>query len=234
MYAIVKDEDGTNYTSPVFAYYNSITATDKFQRYLESIYNRFYVVLNREGTGLIKQYAFRKSDPTLNLRIHIVNAEQDDWIVDADGYGCTAFLQSVDFLADELIVPPQLLKVCCQRGQEEHYQEFVDIETDRDIQNFEVVSGGLHDAFIETLRATEDSLYILFDGCWGLKFEMWFSGDVAYHLSENGDSEWLDSTLKKENGYLYLIDEGDINIADISDDYCWFKAKNIRYRVLVK
>ena len=98
------------------------------------------------------------------------------------------------------------------------------------------VSGGMHDAFIETVNQDENSLYVLFDGCWGLKIEMWFSGDVSYSTSsrnpEEFDPYWFGATFKKENEYLYLIDEEDMDINEISDEYCWFKAKSVRYHLI--
>lgn len=238
VYAIVKNQNGTFYTSPVFAYYCRITSTNEYQKYLDSIYNRFYVVLNQDKTRLIKQYVFDRSSQYLQPRIHIVEAQTDGWKVDADGHGCVAYLDTVDFFADPLEIEPTLLKKCIRIGKETQYKEYVDIETNEDIENFRYVSGGMHDAFIETAEQKDDTLYVLFDGSWGAKIEVWFIGDISYSIrarqAERSDPYWMASTFRRENGYFYLIDGADMEVDDISDDFCWFKAKNVRYRVLPK
>ena len=59
MYAIVKAQNGTFYTSPVFAhYYKKSNSKDEYQRYLDSIYNQFYIVLDQGKKHLVKQYVF--------------------------------------------------------------------------------------------------------------------------------------------------------------------------------
>ena len=238
MYAIVMNPDGTYYTSPIFAYYCKITATDDYEKYRQSIYNRFYVVLNPNGTSLVKQYVFNPAKEFLKPSIHIVDTRTDAWIKDEDGHGCVAWLADVDFDADVLEIEPHLLEKCYQIGKEEQYQEYVDIETEGDIQNYLHVSGYMHDARVESFKQEGDTLHVLFDGCWGLKIELWFSGDVSYSLGDRtdplADPYWYGANVQKENGYYWLIDDDEAQISDITDEYCYFKAKHIRYRVIPK
>ena len=51
------------------------------------------------------------------------------------------------------------------------------INTVDDIRDLGWVSGGFHDAFIAEKKESENSLYLLFDGTWGCKIEVWFEGD---------------------------------------------------------
>ena len=237
MYAIVKTQNGTYYTSPVFAhYYKESNSKDKYQRYLDSIYNQFYIVLDQGKKHLVKQYVFYKENKYLEPQIHIVDIKTEGWTSVSDGYDCIDFLRSVDPLSDYSDIDENSLKQCIQIDQKCLYREYVDIKTNQDIDNFMFVSGGMHDAFIETINQDENSLYVLFGGCWGLKIEMWFSGDVSYSTSsrnpEEFDPYWFGATFKKENEYLYLIDEEDMDINEISDGYCWFKAKSVRYHLI--
>ena len=54
MLAIIRKGNGEYYTSLVFGYYSSVSSDDdEYQRYLDSIYNRFYIVLeDRKSTRL--------------------------------------------------------------------------------------------------------------------------------------------------------------------------------------
>nr|DAV24372.1 MAG TPA: hypothetical protein [Caudoviricetes sp.] len=47
IYAIVKQENGQSYTSMVFGYYCPVQSRDGYDRYLESIHNQFYIVLDK-------------------------------------------------------------------------------------------------------------------------------------------------------------------------------------------
>lgn len=236
MYAIVMNPDGTYYTSPVFGHYCKVTATDDYGKYRQAIYNRFYVVLNEKGDSLAKQYVFDSAKEFLEPRIHIVDARTDGWIKDEDGYGSVAYLADIDFYAENVEIEPHLLEKCLQVGKEEQYREYMDIETQWDIQNYLHVSGYMHDASIESIKQEGDTLHVLFDGCWGLKIELWFSGDVSYSMGDRtdplADPYWYGATVQQENGYFWLIDNDDAQISDITDEYCYFKAKHIRYRVI--
>ena len=237
MYAFVKNPDGTYYSSPVFGHYCKITSTDPSQRRKESIDNRFYIVLNREGNRLVKRYAFERDPVYLRIRTFLIDIRQDGWILDENGYGCVEYLRHIDFEADdwESQISASLLETCCQVGKNEPYREYVDVETDWDLQNFVCVTSGLHDASIETVRIDpeSDTLYLLFDiSCWHMNVEMWFTGDVLYAIPDHDDPYWYDCTFKKYNDFFYLLDEDDLEFQQIRADHTWFMAKKVRYRIL--
>ncbi|MBQ8276695.1 MAG: hypothetical protein IJZ02_08765 [Clostridia bacterium] len=85
-------------------------------------------------------------------------------------------------------------------------------------------------------KERENSLYLLFDGTWGCKIEVWFEGDITYDTSsrdpEKFDPYWFGSTVKIDNGFIYLIDDEDVSVSDINLSYCWFKARSMKYRVI--
>ena len=52
MLAIISKGNGEYYTSHVFGYYSSISSDDyEYQRCLDSIYSRFYIVLDESKTN---------------------------------------------------------------------------------------------------------------------------------------------------------------------------------------
>lgn len=65
MYAIVKQKNGQSYTSMVFGYYCPVQSQDGYDRYLESIHNQFYIVLDKAKTQLVKHVVSRRAKNTL-------------------------------------------------------------------------------------------------------------------------------------------------------------------------
>lgn len=156
MYAIVRNKDGTYYTSMVFGYFCKMTETDDYKRYLESIHNQFYLVLNEAKDCLIKKYFFPKENKYLDPQILIVDTEQKDWILDEEHHGCASFLCGVDFDADELEVDPSILGKCIAMDTMQSYQEIVEVKSEADIENLCCVSGCFHDAYIKKCERLGD------------------------------------------------------------------------------
>ena len=94
MYAIVRKSDGSSYPSMVFGYYRFITAKKDYQRYLESVHNQFYIVLNEEKTKLIAQIIFDWNAKYLDPLILITDETADNWNIDENGCGCVSYLDS--------------------------------------------------------------------------------------------------------------------------------------------
>lgn len=83
---------------------------------------------------------------------------------------------------------------------------------------------------------SKTSLYVLFNGQWGCDIELWFTGEVSYDASPQKSAEyipeWLDSTLIIQNGFVYLIDDGDATVENARDGWRWFKARHLKYHVI--
>ena len=80
MYAIVREDDGTYYTSTVFGFFCKVTATDDYQRYLERIHNQFYLVLNSSKTALVKKYLFPAGNKYLDPKVLVTDTDDSGWI----------------------------------------------------------------------------------------------------------------------------------------------------------
>ena len=90
MYAIIREGDGNFYTSMVFGYYKT---SDDFD-----YKNRFWIVLNKSKTALIKQHVFQQNTKYLIPMVLITDADESGWNkINEDE-------ESVDFLpTDELL-----------------------------------------------------------------------------------------------------------------------------------
>lgn len=60
---------------------------------------------------------------------------------------------------------------------------------------------------------------MLFDGVWGCKIEMFFDGDVSYNTDSRDpdlyDPYWYGSTMIRQDGYIYFVDDDDMKVEDI-------------------
>ncbi len=104
-------------------------------------------------------------------------------------------------------------------------------------EDLECVSGRFHDARIAKEELHDEILYLKFDGTWGRQIEVWFWGDIEYDTSsrdpEYYDPYWFGSTVILQDGFVYLADEDDLTIDDIKKgEYCYFKARHMKYRVI--
>ena len=99
MHAMIRQGDGRYYISAVFGYYRDIdeTETDDYKRYLQEIYKPYWIVWDEKKKRLIRWLNMAPNTEYLSLQILIVDADQSNWITDAQGVGC------VDFLSRDLL-----------------------------------------------------------------------------------------------------------------------------------
>lgn len=239
MHAIINQGNGKYYVSAVFGFYRDITATDDFERYIQSIHNTYWIVWDSEKRRLIKWLNNAPSDKYIITQIIIVDSEQDNWIKNDSGEGCVDFLSKelLDSFLDKENQPEDILDKCRKMDSDYKYNDTRDIKTQKDIEDLYQASGGFHDAYISHEELLEDgTLYIIIDDTWACKFEIWFSGDLEYNISrrdlEEDDPYWYDSTILLQDGFVYLIDDSDMTVEEITPGLCYFKARNMKYRII--
>lgn len=240
MYAIVRQGNKKYYTSTVFGYFHDIKSEDDHQRYLERIHSPYYIVWNEEKTHLIKVFAMQPNTKYLIPQILIVDTNKDNWIYNNEtNMGCVNFLsrEIADRLCDTREISPEIFKKCLLLEKSVRYNPCPEVKTEKDIADLYFVSGGFHDARIQSLRFLDnDTLHIHFDGIWGCEIDIWFWDDVSYCVESLNpdlfDPYWYSSSIFFENGYIYLVDESDMTAEKITDNYCWFKAKHMKYRII--
>lgn len=237
MHGLVRLKGGKYYDTEIFGFFCPITSTDDYERYLQGIYNQYYLVLNEDKNTLCRQYTFDSSSKYLDPAILIVDDDRSRWVIDENGNGCIDFLSKLPSDAIEDRLTSEQLAHCIELDASYHYKAYTFVETATDIDNLMAVSGGFHDAYIEKCEVqTDGALYVLFDGTWGCKIEIWFSGDVSYSIESRNpnyeDPYWFGSTVILQDGYIYLVDDEDKKVEDIGNGNCWFKARKMRYHVI--
>lgn len=239
MHAIVRQGDGKYYISPVFGFYKDIKSTDDYERYLECIHSPYYVVWNEERTCLIKWYAMQPNTKYLIPQILIIDCSQDNWVKNDEGVGGVDFLprQLADEIINKQIIPNDIMEKCRNLDAGYVFVEDPEVKNKHDAENLEWVSGGFHDAYIESCEMKDDgTLYVKFDGTWGCKIELWLWGDVEYCIESRNpeifDPYWFGSTIILEDGFIYLVDDEGMSVDKITDGYCWFKARHMKYHII--
>lgn len=240
MYAIVRQGNKKYYTSTVFGYFHDIKSEDDYQRYLERIHSPYYIVWNEKKTHFVKLFAMQPNMKYLIPQILIVDTNKDNWIEDdVTNMGCVNFFtrEIADRLCDTQEIPPDIFEKCFLLEKSVCYNPYPEVKTEKDITDLDSVSGGFHDARIQSLSFLDDgTLHIHFDGTWGCEIDVWFWDDVSYCVESRNpdlwDPYWSESSIFFENRYIYLVDESDMTAENINDHYCWFKAKHMKYHVV--
>lgn len=240
MHAIINQGDGKYYISYVFGFYRNVTATDDYQRYLETFRNPYYVVWDEKRENLIKWLMMKPNvEPYLVQQALIVDNDQHNWIKNKEEEGCVDFLDKeiIDSILKNGFQDKALFEKCQNIDKEYKYEEFREIRSENDIEDFDWATGNFHDAYIEKEIMQDDgTLYLLFEGIWGCSVEVWFWGDVEYDTSSRGPYEgnqyWYSSTVILKDGFVYFVDEEDMTVDKINERYCYFKARNMKYRII--
>ena len=231
MYAIINKGNGHYYTSAVFGYYN-----DKIEKY--GSWKQYLIVLDESKTKLIRFSEYdQKKMPHLYKMALFTDGDQSDWSIDEHGYGGVSFISKDDALNYVRTgTPADVLAQCLEYDRRNPYSEIQSIETAKDIDNLMWASGYFHDAYIKEISSIADGVRVLFDGVWGCRIEVTFSGDVSYNTDsrdpEEYDPYWFGSTVAFHNGYIYMVDEDEMDIDEITNGYCWFRAKHMSYRII--
>ena len=239
MHAIIRQGNGKYYISAVFGYYRDITATDAYKKYIQEIHNPYWIVWDAEKKHLIRWLAMTPNTKYIIPQILIVDSNQDNWNMDAHGVGCVDFLsrELLDSFLDIDDQPKDILEKCRMMDAGYVYDEVQEIKEQKDIENLEWASRCFHDARIAKEELLQDgTLYLRFDGTWGCEIEVWFSGDLEYDTSSRNPNEydpyWFGSTIILKDGFVYLVDEDDMSVDEITEGYCYFKAKHMKYRII--
>ena len=123
----------------------------------------------------------------------------------------------------------------CMKYVDNSEIDYIEIKNDNDIENFMIVSGNLHDGYIKEISKINNKLHVLFDGIWGCKIEMIFEGNIQYQNSRDEDNLWwFGSSMFFYNNEIVLVDDDCYkNGDDFKQCLVWFKAKKVKYKVIL-
>jgi len=88
MYAMIREGDGKFYTSMVFGYYKSADKSD--------YKNRFWIVLNKAKSALVKQNVLQQNTKYLSPMVRITPADKTDWNKISDNEESGDFLPTAE------------------------------------------------------------------------------------------------------------------------------------------
>lgn len=233
MQAIIRYGDGRFYCSPIFGmYYDKNSKQKPFDA---------YVICFDEGKEKLVRHPLYnpKKKPYLNLMVLATDDDRSEWVSSEDDrYKGVIFLPWAMALkaVKDGFLPGELKKRCQEQDHHEDYSGFHQIKTDAHIRRLMTITGEFHDARIAKSEEQPDgSLYVLFDGVWGCSVELVFSGDVSYCTDSRDpkkwDPYWLGSSAVIKDGYIYFTDDA-VDISQLNDNYCWFKARTMKYRII--
>lgn len=236
MYAIIRMGKGEYYTSTVFAYYNNTdNSTEKKKR--DTMYDKFYVVLDKDKKTLIKlqEYVVNRF-PKLHLSVIIVDTDQSDWVFTDDRGNGTVNYTDFGEIQSVFDTGVQLEKFA-KADAEYKYEPVKQIRNDKDIKDFMSATNGLHDGFIDGMSMNDGTLTVHFDGLWDCKLEISFSGGVEFRdciSYEESENYWFDANMCFEDGYVWLINDYSTTPKDNLNGFIWFKAREVSYRIIPK
>ncbi len=233
MYGIVRNDDGTYYTSYIYGYYCRIT--DKSDRHA-SIYNRYYIVLDEQKTARVKKYVFDREKKHLDPLILLTDSYDEDWTYENDDKqnGGLSILTESNLEAECITVTPKLLAECISLDSAYKFEEYKEIITDNDIQNPNYCTGNFHDLRFEAVEQDWQCFHVILREAWVMKIEMWFSGDTKYRPASDDAYKHvypLGCTLLRTDGYLYLIDDEFATLEELTEYISYIRGNGVKYRI---
>ena len=231
MQAIIRCGKGKYYCSPIFGVYREAD---------EKPFRSYAVCFDENKERLIKQPIFNpKKKPFLNLMVIYTDESRSDWVDYGNGYEGVGFLtfEKVSELIADGNLPDDIRKACDALDLHEDFSDFKEIKSSDDIEKLMLITGYFHDGIIDKSEEYPDgSVYVMFDGVWGCKVELMFSGDVSCCTEseklEEYDSYWYESSIIIKDGYIYFVDWITDEVPELNDDFRWFKAKSMKYRII--
>jgi len=115
-------------------------------------------------------------------------------------------------------------------------KEYFHLRNKQDIENLKSAALDFHDAYVKKIDRLEAEYRILFDTTWGCSIEFTLKDNPMIKLEENYGKygEIFGSSIFIEDDFVYWVDAESIASSDhIEEDYRYFKAKNIIWRIIV-
>ena len=236
MHAIISTANGDHYVSAVFGCYSDPAISDPWIKV-------YWVVWDEHKERLIKWQTYRPKSPGgpyMWKQVLIVESDKSDWKLDDEWQGCVSFLNR--HLLDSIIAqdhqPEDILAKCRAMDEGYVYEPIQEVKTPADADSLDWVAGNFHDAYIKKKELQADGkLYLRFSDVWGCEIEAWFWGDLEYSMASRDpevfdDPYWFSATILLQDGFVYLIDDENMTVEKLTDQYCYFKARHMQYRVI--
>lgn len=233
MYGIIREENRNYYITKILGYYDD-NEQEKYS------YGQYFIVLDREKKTLIKIYEFKpESKPYLDLSVLLLDDNTDDWVLNRHNHGCVDFLADTNLLemVEHNSFAPGIIEKCVEYDTPSSFKEINEVKNEDDAKQLMFITGEFHDAKIEELEQRKDgSLRVFFSGVWGCDVELYFEGDVSYCTDSRDpmdyDPYWGDSQVAFSDGFIIFYDDAYTDVREINNDWCWFKARKMFYKIM--
>ena len=233
MYAIIRKETGGFYTSPVFGFYDDNPDPLSAEMY--------YIVLDDKKRKLIRQYEYEQGNIRLNKLVLVTDTDTSGWNMLDEYHGCVPFLdkdKALEYVRDG--TPRNILTQCLAYNIED-YPLTISIESQFDIDYVMNATDDFHDAYITSIDSSIPNILVVqFKGLWGCSVEMILENGIKYNAETCEQSlrncklepYWFDASLLIEGKYKYLINEEDRKPEEINESFTWFRAEQMRFRII--
>ena len=147
MQAIICQGNGKYYLSTIYGYYKDINAKNDYERYLQEIYNPYWIVWDEKKEHLIKWYNVVPDSKYIIYKIIIIDSDQTNWNLNADGEGCINFLSKeiLISLLNKDIKSNSLLSKCLEIDKKYIYIDKPEIKNLKDIEDLKWATRDFHD-----------------------------------------------------------------------------------------
>lgn len=233
MYGIIREGNRKYYITKILGFYSD-------NENKKETFGQHFIVLDKEKKRLVKVYQFNPEvKPHLDLMVITMDDDMSDWIVDVNNHGCVGFLadKNLKELITENVFDAEMLAKCIEYDTPPSFCEINEIHSEKDIEQLMYITGEFHDATIEELEQMADgSLRVYFTGVWGCDVELYFDGDVTYCTDSRDPMEydpyWGDSQVAIRDGYITFYDDAYTDVSEINDNWCWFRARKMLYKII--
>lgn len=236
MQAMICQGNGKYYLSTVYGYYKDINAQNDYDKYLQEIYNPYWIVWDEKKEHLIKWHDVDQNSKYIIYKIIIIDSDQTDWILNEEGEGCVNFLSKeiITSLLNQDINSHHLLSKCLEIDKKYIYKDKFEINNSKDIEDLKWATREFHDAEIIKEKLNNDgSLYLKFSLPYDAEIEIWFWGNLEYNSKiKNIDSYFMGVTITIQGGFIYFVEDLNMKPKDIKNGHFYIKARHMQYKII--
>ncbi|MBQ9715012.1 MAG: hypothetical protein IJV77_01230 [Clostridia bacterium] len=195
--------------------------------------------------------------PSLKRKVFVIDADVDgmvekeaiklSWVKSFKNcFGFGWILDNIDLITrikEGKTIDSKFIGLAKKINNRLNISEWNYVKNEKDAQDLLHAAWGFHDAVLDNisykLKETFDDpsvVQVLFTGCWECDILLEFKRDVLIHFNvdDMNSHEIFDSTILFDDGYIYWVDDNIENVKEIQDDYIYFRARSLRWKMITK
>jgi len=174
-----------------------------------------------------------------NVYVYDTKILDNSWVNDEKISGFSWIINDkklMNKIKKEKTIDVEIMRKCHLLQSHIKTKEYQDICNEQDIENLLSVSLGFHDSYVESLNQSQDETVILMNTTWGCKIEFILKQVQFCNLEvEYGNlGEIFDANIFIEGDHIYWVDDRSVSSSiEIGNDFKYFSAKQVRWRLIV-